>query len=122
VPTDLVVIHCGGNDIGNEETPEAAAERLLSKVNQLPESVKKIILCSVVLRREGAPRVAVNYQSLAIRFNVRLKERVEGDARLRYHQHDRRLIRHLHRDGVHVGEDGQNRLFCSFKRAISQNT
>ena len=114
---DVLVVHCGGNDLGRNKTPDDIAD---SYIDRFKDKARVVVFCSVVRRLESSPRVHPDFKHLSQQFNTRLHLRTTHFSNLHYYFHDPRLQAriNIHSDGVHLSHRGLHRFYHSINRSI----
>lgn len=114
---DVVVVVCGGNDLGGEMAPELLVDTL---VDRYKYSARVVVFCNETVRDSSKnSRVPTDYPELLRRFNERLRTRCAEAAHLIRWRHMNIGPRQLRSDGVHLNDGGQFRLFLSLRSAIN---
>ena len=100
---DIALVMLGGNDLAsnaNHTSAEELAEKLVYKLQGIADVV---VFCSVWGRHD----VRLYHRNS---FNRRIKQLVDGSQRLLYHRMRRDLNSFISYDGVHLNQEGEERL------------
>ena len=115
VRLDVLVIHCGGNDL----CPNCNQTVLEEYIKKFIDRALIVNFCSVVNRTQPRGVSAEEYKWLATEFNRHLSERLTGLPQHIFWSHH-----HLDRascradDGVHLNSVGLKRFGLSLRKAI----
>ena len=114
---DIIIVHCGGNDLGRLHSPEELANIY---INKFEGTAKVVVFCSVVRRLDSSPNVNPDFKHLAQKFNSHLNLCTTHYSNLHYYFHDPRLQSpsNIHSDGVHLSQRGLHRFYHSTNRAL----
>ena len=113
---DVVVVLCGGNNICNlSVSPDTIAAELFGR---FCGSGSVVVFCSIIPRREGGGKVPVGFEARAKQFNTVLHKLTAVIDHCLFCELDRRLVRYIDDDQVHLKDEGQVRLFHSLSKAV----
>ena len=66
---DIIVVHCGGNDMGKNKSPQDIAD---TYIECFKDKARVVVFCSVVGRLESSPHVYPDCKHLSQQFTTRL--------------------------------------------------
>ena len=131
---DVAIVHLGGNELDNGDDPETVAASLVHLAGRLKDhGCQLVYLCSVLPRPRPKFSSQQQFQTAADHFNDHLKiildhrpghKQDKEFQNIKFWQHRRFRENELNvhdRDGVHLNDLGQKRLYYSIRQAAYES-
>ena len=124
VRPEVVIVQLGTKELSWQHTrPDHLGEEMRTLVNELLDRrVKRVIICKTLKRgKKGKPVSMPHYNGRVTIFNQYVKNNLTSDPRVVVWNHRgfiKDIEKHVCKDGTHMNEYGQSKLYKSYKGAI----